>query len=210
MPRLYSYVVYHDTGFAPNPYHGYCTLACCKPHIRRTAQVGDWIVGIGSSTRGSRGQVVYAMQVIETLNFEDYWDDPRFKAKRPRMDLGHIESVGDNIYHRNELNGEWIQEPSQHPHSDRGACEQDMDVDLSVDRMLIGETFVYWGGDGPRLPAFAGEDLFAGRGHKFKYRPEVVREFLEWYGELGLQGVVGEPADLKQVVFPVQPQASVT
>ena len=31
MPRLYSYVLRKDTGFAPNPYSGYCTLACCKP-----------------------------------------------------------------------------------------------------------------------------------------------------------------------------------
>ena len=201
MPRLYSYVVAHDTGFAPNPYHGYCTLACCKPHIRRTAQVGDWIAGMGSSPKGLGGRVVYAMQVIETLNFEDYWNDPRFNAKRPRMDRGNIEAVGDNIYHRNELNGEWIQELSQHSDSDCSPCDCDMDADLSVNRVLIGETFVYWGGNGPILPTFAGEALFAGRGHKFKYRPEVVREFLEWYDELGSQGVVGEPADVSEVAF---------
>ena len=35
---LYSYTVAADTGFAPNPFHGFCTLACCKPGIRRTAQ----------------------------------------------------------------------------------------------------------------------------------------------------------------------------
>ena len=28
---LYSYIVKHDNGFAPNPFHGFCTLACCKP-----------------------------------------------------------------------------------------------------------------------------------------------------------------------------------
>ena len=32
-----------DYGFAPNPYFGYCTLATCKPVIRRCAGVGDWI-----------------------------------------------------------------------------------------------------------------------------------------------------------------------
>ncbi|MBW2740862.1 MAG: hypothetical protein JRE64_18905 [Deltaproteobacteria bacterium] len=26
-PKLYSYVVDHDYGYAPNPFDGYCTLA---------------------------------------------------------------------------------------------------------------------------------------------------------------------------------------
>ena len=44
--KLYSYILTHDTGFSPNPFFGYCTLACCKPDIRRVAKVGDWIVGL--------------------------------------------------------------------------------------------------------------------------------------------------------------------
>lgn len=32
---LYSYVVAHDFGFAPNPFDGLCTLATCKPDIRK-------------------------------------------------------------------------------------------------------------------------------------------------------------------------------
>jgi len=33
--RLYLYTMTYDSGFAPNPFHGICTLACCKPGIRR-------------------------------------------------------------------------------------------------------------------------------------------------------------------------------
>lgn len=50
--RLYVYVVTHDTGFAPNPFHGYCTLATCKPHIRGRAEAGDWVIGLGSTQNG--------------------------------------------------------------------------------------------------------------------------------------------------------------
>jgi len=39
---LYSYIVKTDTGFAPNPFHGFCTLACCKPIMRR--KIRDYIV----------------------------------------------------------------------------------------------------------------------------------------------------------------------
>lgn len=32
---VYEYVMTSDSGFAPNPFHGTCTLACCKPKIRK-------------------------------------------------------------------------------------------------------------------------------------------------------------------------------
>ena len=32
---VYEYVMTSDSGFAPNPFHGTCTLACCKPRIRK-------------------------------------------------------------------------------------------------------------------------------------------------------------------------------
>ena len=35
--RLFSYVVRYDYGFAPNPFEGCCTIATCKPQIRRAA-----------------------------------------------------------------------------------------------------------------------------------------------------------------------------
>ena len=59
--KLYSYIVTHDTGFSPNPFWGSCTLANCKPGIRRTAEVGDWIVGLSRKVRGNR--IVFAMNV---------------------------------------------------------------------------------------------------------------------------------------------------
>ena len=47
-PILYSYTIPYDDGAAPNPYWGVLTLAICKPVIRRTAEIGDWVVGTGS------------------------------------------------------------------------------------------------------------------------------------------------------------------
>ena len=46
--KLFSYVLTTDNGSTPNPFHGTCTLAVCKPAIRRAAQVGDWIMAIDS------------------------------------------------------------------------------------------------------------------------------------------------------------------
>ena len=63
--KVYSYIVAYHSGFSPNPFHGVCTLACCKPMIRRSARVGDLIVGL--SRRAER--VVYAMTVGRVVDF---------------------------------------------------------------------------------------------------------------------------------------------
>jgi len=47
MNSVFIYVVDRDFGFAPNPFHGYCTLATCKAKIRNQARVGDWVIGNG-------------------------------------------------------------------------------------------------------------------------------------------------------------------
>src|SRR5712692_10528871 len=54
--KLYSYVVARDYGFAPNPFFGFCTLATCKPEIRKAAAIDDWVIGTGSKrqNRGNR------------------------------------------------------------------------------------------------------------------------------------------------------------
>ena len=39
-----------DVGFAPNPYHGCCTLAACTPnHMRANLGLGDVIIGVESN-----------------------------------------------------------------------------------------------------------------------------------------------------------------
>src|SRR5260370_258494 len=65
----------YDDGAAPNPFWGLCTLAICKPRIRRSAKIGDWIVGTGSkrSPIGDiAGQVVYTMCVTRKMKMEEY------------------------------------------------------------------------------------------------------------------------------------------
>ena len=85
--RLYSYVVRYDIGFAPNPFHGWCTLATCKQDIRIKARVDDWTVGTGSRTTGlgdyARADVILWMVENQKqemarlgLPFDDLWGRP--------------------------------------------------------------------------------------------------------------------------------------
>ena len=97
MVTLFSYVVDHDTGFAPNPYGGFCTLVHCKRkgssgrrNIVELADEGDWIIGTGGQSKKSceNGRVVYIMRVDEKIPFRAYLRDPRFRGRADRVDLG--------------------------------------------------------------------------------------------------------------------------
>jgi hypothetical protein len=91
--NLYSYVVEHDTGYAPNPYFGFCTLCRCKfrksaagrKNIVELAKEGDWVIGTGGASKRSagHGKLVYAMLVTEKLTREKYSSDSRFAEKKP-------------------------------------------------------------------------------------------------------------------------------
>ena len=80
--RFFSYVLTRDYGFAPNPFNGICTLATCKPRIRKVAVAGDWIFGTSSVRSGKRPCLVYAMKVSEKITFNQYWQDPNFDRYR--------------------------------------------------------------------------------------------------------------------------------
>ncbi|MEW5704937.1 MAG: hypothetical protein AB1781_10195 [Pseudomonadota bacterium] len=196
---LYTYVVARDYGFAPNPFYGFCTLATCKPIIRRMAQVGDWVVGTGSKSRGRDAHIVFAMRVTETLTFDEYWHDPRFFPKRPRLSGSKKQAFGDNIYHRDPKSGRWNQENSHHSHADGSANQKNIENDTQTDRVLVSTDYVYWGGTGPKiLKRFrncGGFDLCAGRGHKNHFPDALVSEFIEWIRSVGQHGYVGAPLD---------------
>ena len=188
---LYSYTVAVDAGFAPNPFHRCCTLACCKPGIRRTAQQGDYVVGLGPKHLGNR--VVYAMLITETLGFDDYWHDKRFRIKRPDMKAGGEKAVGDNIYHRGK-GGEWQQEWSCHSHE---GGQQDWELtykDIGGEKVLIGRDFIYWGSDGPPLPRNL-KDLIIGRAHRSKSNEKLIPDFIEWFEGQRERGCLGLPTN---------------
>ncbi|TDR31996.1 hypothetical protein [Hydromonas duriensis] len=70
--RLFSYVVKDDFGCAPNPYNGYCTLAICKPAIRRIAKKGDVVVGLDCKSSGNKRRIVYCMIIDDVLTWSEY------------------------------------------------------------------------------------------------------------------------------------------
>lgn len=194
MPRLYSYVVARDYGFAPNPFFGFCTLATCKPEIRRTAAVGDWIIGTGSKRYRRDSHIVYAMCLRETMSFSDYWHDARFRDKRPNMHASLRRAFGDNIYFRDSATGEWRQVDSHHSYSDGTQNVKNIHNDTRVDRVLVSDDFIYWGGSGPRIPPSLGREICkGGQGHKCKFSDNTIHLCIGWLRASGETGYRADP-----------------
>lgn len=204
---LFSYIVRYDVGFAPNPFHGVCSLATCKQDIRRIAQLGDWVLGTGSRANGKAGDLVFAMRVSEIVHFDQYWRDARFAAKRPNLRGSRMQRFGDNIYHRGP-DGEWIQENSRHSKSDGSPEARHMHRDTKSERVLLGEKFVYFGGDGPAVPdrlrSGYSFDLVHDRpAFRRNFTDEQVAATVEWVRSLE-SGVQGRPQDWPRHPRPIE------
>lgn len=107
MPRLFSYVVEHDSGHAPNPYFGVCTLCRCKfrkssrkpKNLVEKAQRGDWVVGTGGANKrksAGHGKIVYAMRVDDKMTRLEYYRKPEFEEKKNRRNGNYEQQMGDN------------------------------------------------------------------------------------------------------------------
>src|SRR5579884_3196014 len=126
--RVFAYKIARDYGFAPNPFHGLCTLATCKPQIRTSAKTGDIIVGCGCTGNSLADKVICILRVSGKWTFQDYWDNPRFAIKRPFFNGNLCRAYGDNIYHRDDQ-GRWIQEKSHHSFADGAINDRNLLTD---------------------------------------------------------------------------------
>lgn len=200
MTALHSYIVAYDSGFAPNPFNGVCTLATCKPEIRKRACIDDWVIGTGSNRLGVRrgGFLVYAMRVQETLTFSEYWNDPRFQKKKPNIFGSYRMACGDNIYSPDQVHGGWQQLNSYHSQDDGLPFMTHINRDTSVDRVLISNDFVYFGAEGPEVPDALKDAglVLAGRGRLKVTDAVKIAAFESWLEQLGVKGYQGRPFDM--------------
>jgi hypothetical protein len=175
-----TYVITHDYGFAPNPFGGVLSLACCKPQIRRTARIGDWVLGTLPTSKGAN-LLSFAAKVGEALDFTTYYE--RYPLKRSGTGDAHY---GDAIYFRGPDGAFRWQKNIFHPETELGH-------DTSVDRVLVCPTFWYFGDRAVSLP----DELYdqfvkRGPGHRnsdSQQALDALESFLSGYP----QGLLGAP-----------------
>jgi len=184
MVTLFSYRIPHDTGAAPNPFWGICTLVICKPAIRRVAKMGDWIVGTGSKNSpigNIDGKIVYLMQVTNKMTMQEYdtftqkylpEKVPDWSSSDPRRRLG------DSIY-------DFSFTP---PRIRQGVHrEEDRKRDMSGLNALLSEYFWYFGNNACELPDNLRKIIKQDSGHRSRSNEPYVEQLLEWLDGLGME-----------------------
>jgi hypothetical protein len=194
--KLFSYVVDHDNGFAPNPFYNYCTLAHCKYTRKKSKRRGMiemiqdnyirdkeiWILGTGGKSKKSTGNgtIIYLMKLTEQpLTLEEYYEDKRFNNKIPRNNGDDINALGDNLknYEKNEH---------------------------GIQRyVLISEEYYYFGSNAIKIP-----DLFIKggiekkySGYKCTFNNDIDHKFINWITNKykNNYGMYGFPTTLNKV-----------
>lgn len=190
MSTLFSYCIPFDDGAAPNPFWGACTLAICKPVIRRKAERGDWVVGTGSkrSPIGDiSGMVVYAMRVDRTMTMEEYDQDTQLELpdKVPQMESAdQVRRYGDSIYDFS------TSIPSLRPSVH---TEKNRRTDLGGKNVLLSNYFFYFGDQPVALPGELQDIVHQRQGHR--RLPHRLVTFVDWIHSLGYQPatLIGNP-----------------
>jgi len=197
---LYSYVMVRDFGFAPNPFFGYCTLATCKPDIRKGAQIGDWVIGTGSAAKNSnfKNRLIYTMRIEEKLTFDNYWNDARFINKKPVMNGSRMQWYGDNIYHIDSNTGKFIQENSHHSLRDGLVNMNNYKRDISGKFVLISKTYWYFGREAILIPDKLKGIIKSGRQYRKIDDEALIRAFVVWIKKQQGYAFIGRPAQFSE------------
>ena len=74
--KIYFYKMIVDNGGAPCVQDGLLSLAICKPQIRSTINVGDFIIGFGSNALDNK--LFYIAEVINKLLDGEYYKQEKY------------------------------------------------------------------------------------------------------------------------------------
>jgi hypothetical protein len=186
MSKIYSYVLKVDDGAAPNPFFGKCTLTICKPKIRKTAQIGDWVIGTGSkNTELSKNKfydfsnsVVYAMKVTAKMTLAEYDKYCQAELTEKIPDINSEDwrlKVGDCIYDYST---------GDNPVMRRGVHDEYCrNTDLDGLYSLLSDHFYYFGYEARPLPHDLMVMIKKNRGHKVIINPDLVQKFEQWISQ---------------------------
>jgi hypothetical protein len=176
--KCFSYVVEHDTGEAPNPYFGFCTLCLCKfreslrkpRNIVELAKEGDWIIGTGGvnpKKSAGNGKLVYAMRVDRKMTLAEYFQDPAFACKKPSQNSSFARQRGDNKRPKNLF-------------------------EMEKRFVLISRHFYYFGHKAKAIPIDKRRQ-FEKKGVGFRYLNETCAKWFEKWIKRFDRGKHGEP-----------------
>jgi hypothetical protein len=196
-PYLFSYILRIDDGAAPNPFWGQCTLTICKPKIRKTADIGDWVIGTGSKrvrlkngkTENFADYLVYAMRVTDKKSLNDYdiYCKTIMQKKIPKY-FNRTDwrlRMGDCIYDYSNGTAP-IQRIGVHK-------EKNVQTDVSGLNALLSNDFYYFGDRPILIPAILRTIIKKSQGHKKITDQNLVLKFEYWITQYKKNKLYGQP-----------------
>lgn len=179
--RLFVYKIIEDSGGAPCVQRGLLTLAICKPSIRRSAAVGDWIFAFGSNNQAPANRLVYIARVTKKVTDGQYYELSKFTKR------------GDCIYRR-QRNGQFVLRRDARFHED---CDlRDYDVGESPEyrnaTVLVSTDFRYFGDSSIddwkiKAPALSRMVKQMCKGHRVNHTPQIHQDLLSMQKHLWRQ-----------------------
>jgi hypothetical protein len=176
MTRIMRYILQHDSGMAPCVDDGWVSLATCKPRIRGSAKVGDWVIGFRPRPE-DRGLVVWAGCVSQIMEVGDYELRNRGRS--------------DAVYRARRDGGFTRLRPNYHREEDQ------IRKDLSAPVLVFDRKHTWYFGNEPRmLPDSLLHLAAAGIGHRVNGVKEGDEAaLLLWLRGASPPGVHGTPRD---------------
>lgn len=196
MAALYSYVLRYDDGTAPNPFWDICTLTICKPAIRRSAAIGDWVVGTGSKqvrlqdgkTYDYSDSLVYAMKITGKMTLAEYdtfcQQQLSDKIPQPGSDDWRLR-LGDCIY---EYNGDELRAVRSSYHG-----SDYLKRDISGIFALLSTQFYYFGDAARYIPCELRTIIKKNQGHLRIESKELIVLFEQWLRQFEENKLYGKP-----------------
>lgn len=190
--RMFVYKIIEDSGGAPCVERNLLSLTLCKPGIRRSAVVGDWIFAFGSNNEDPQNRLVYVARITEKILDGEYYERSAFSSR------------GDCIYRR-QRNGRFVLRPDARFHNDEDVDLRDYDLGEPTGYQsaiaLLSNDFRYfgkngnddWKGSSPALKRMV-ESLC--QGHRVNHSHRIFHELLSLQKLLWLQHtqcVLGTP-----------------
>lgn len=192
--RLFSYKLKNDNGFAPNPFFGTLTLACCKPEIRENRTIGDYVAGFTSNaldgSKVGEEKLIYFMKITGKIPFSKYWHDERFQVKKPVSDSSDLRyQFGDNIYEPIPNSSKFNQLPN------KCHCESNIEKDLGSLQVLLSNDFYYFGAGAITLPEEIRPSIPKGQssnGYETKDESKILK-LIEYLEKNYTKGIINHP-----------------
>lgn len=190
MPKFYFYKLTVDDGSAPCVQNDFLSLAICKPMIRSTADVGDFILGFAANSLSPDNRLIYVARVTDKLTGGAYWAGRRFADRE------------DCIY-------EWrrsmlILRPDAKHHRQTSYLERDLGPHPFYSRgsVLVSDDFRYFGAAGTcaykdQFPLIKEAVERLGQGHRVWHTQELAHQLESLKDFLWAERserVVGEPS----------------